>query len=300
MNELEEQIEMHIEESSKTKEEIIPIIYNYQEDKIDKMISSEVKKYSILSFNSFLIGFLALIAGLLITRIFMFLAVVMIIIAGLLALITIVNYNTNKIAKNRLLTGQVKVTLYDDYFEIEEQYEKVYILSTVDYQEINTLNETDDMYSVTTKYNRMYLLDKEALGNQGTSFKAKILNSANVYNDTKIKKSELEEGVYEYYPEGGKYLSKIKARSKAGNSLLYLALVFMLMIMLGVNLEIDIFWILIFIPFGIIELIYLGYINKKLPKKGRLIMEKVLTILMLVYSLLIGCLGLLLKLLERL
>lgn len=300
MSELEEQTEICVEELILTFEKTIPITFHYQGDKIDKMISSEVKKYGILSFNSFLLGFVALIAGILISRIFMFLAVFMIVIAGLLALITIVNYNTNKITKKHLLTGQVKVALYDNYFEIEEQYEKVYVSATVDYQEINTLNETDDMYSVTTKYNRMYLLDKEALGEQGTSFKEKVLNVANIYNGTKIKKSELEAGFYEYYPEDSKYLNKIKARSKAGNSLLYLSLTFMLMVMWGVNLEIDIFWILTFIPFGIVELIYLGYINKKLPKKGRLIMEKVLTILMLVYSLLIGCLGLLLKLLERL
>ncbi len=301
MSELGNQNEIYGEETIiLNEEEIMPITFNYQEDKINKMITSEFRKYSILSFNSFLLSFVSLIMGLLFFRFFLFLSVLMMIIAIILALVTMINYYTTKIARKDLLTGYVKVTLYDDYLKMEEQYEKVYISSTIDYQDIKILNETDDMYSVTTKYNRMYLLDKEALGEQGIAFKTKVLNNAIIYNDIKIKKSELEEGFYDYYPEGSQYISKIKARNKASNSLLYLVSTFMLTVMLGIHLKIDIFWILVFVPLEIIELIYLGQINKKLPKKGKLIMEKVFTILMLVYSLLIGCLGLLFKLLESL
>lgn len=300
MSELGNQNEIYGEETILNEEEIMPITFNYQEDKLNKMITSEFRKYSILSFNSFLLSFVSLIMGLLFFRLFLFLSILMMIITIILALVTMINYYTTKIARKDLLTGYVKVALYDDYLKMEEQYEKVYISSTIDYQDIKILNENDDMYSVTTKYNRMYLLDKEALGEQGTAFKAKVLNNAIIYNDIKIKKSELEEGFYDYYSEGSQYISKIKARNKASNSLLYLVSTFMLTVMLGIHLKIDIFGILVFVPLEIIELIYLGQINKKLPKKGKLIMEKVFTIIMLVYSLLIGCLGLLFKLLESL
>lgn len=300
MSELGNQNEIYGEETILNEEEIMPITFNYQEDKLNKMITSEFRKYSILSFNSFLLSFVSLIMGLLFFRLFLFLSILMMIITIILALVTMINYYTTKIARKDLLTGYVKVALYDDYLKMEEQYEKVYISSTIDYQDIKILNENDDMYSVTTKYNRMYLLDKEALGEQGTAFKAKVLNNAIIYNDIKIKKSELEEGFYDYYSEGSQYISKIKARNKASNSLLYLVSTFMLTVMLGIHLKIDIFGILVFVPLEIIELIYLGQINKKLPKKGKLIMEKVFTIIMLVYSLLIGFLGLLFKLLESL
>lgn len=303
MCELEEQLEMEIEEEQveeiEEDEKIVVYEYSYEETKLDKLIIMEDKKYGKLSFNTFLIGFVLLLGGILLARIVVFFAGIMLVLSCLLAIVTIINHHNNVIIKKRLLGGEVKLVLNEDNFEFSAQYEKQYVSSIVNYEEINILTETDDIFSISTKDNLVYLIDKESLGEDVLSFKDKVLNNANIYNGMRINKRELSDGVYEYFEEGSKQLSKLQARNKASNSLLYVSLIFLLIVIVAVYLNVDFYWMLTFVPIGISELIYLAKINKKLPKKGRLHTEKILTILLLVSSLFVGCVGLLMELLER-
>lgn len=303
MCELEEQLEMEIEEEQgeeiEEDKKIVVYEYSYEETKLDKLIIMEDKKYGKLSFNTFLIGFVLLLGGILLARIVVFFAGIMLVLSCLLAIVTIINHHNNVIIKKRLLGGEVKLVLNEDNFEFSAQYEKQYVSSIVNYEEINILTETDDIFSISTKDNLVYLIDKESLGEDVLSFKDKVLNNANIYNGMRINKRELSDGVYEYFEEGSKQLSKLQARNKASNSLLYVSLTFLLIVIVAVYLNVDFYWMLTFVPIGIIELIYLARINKKLPKKGRLHTENILTILLLVSSLFVGCVGLLIELLER-
>ena len=280
MCELEEQLEMEIEEEQveeiEEDEKIVVYEYSYEETKLDKLIIMEDKKYGKLSFNTFLIGFVLLLGGILLARIVVFFAGIMLVLSCLLAIVTIINHHNNVIIKKRLLGGEVKLVLNEDNFEFSAQYEKQYVSSIVNYEEINILTETDDIFSISTKDNLVYLIDKESLGEDVLSFKDKVLNNANIYNGMRINKRELSDGVYEYFEEGSKQLSKLQARNKASNSLLYVSLIFLLIVIVAVYLNVDFYWMLTFVPIGISELIYLAKINKKLPKKEDYIQKKFL------------------------
>lgn len=286
-----------IVETNENIEEIIleePIteemIYNHNRNHLADLYNKIAKRNSNGMFQIFLVVFLVIV-GLLALNIWA-IPGVLIIICGILALSMIITNKSYKKTVDILSAGTSKIEIEENHFIIETNAESIYERSIINYEDVVNIEENDAIIVFGTKLNRVYVVDKQVLKEKLSMFRNNLLKNAKIYNGHQIKKEQIEQGKYDYYPETDYTISITKAKEK---SLFYNSIViFSLIVLFVIGVYIDnLMTLLLFVPIGIINLLYINKLNKKTQGKFKIVGEKVLTIIFTIASGLFGLLSLL-------
>lgn len=280
-------------------EENQTIKFRYCEENVVEYYSLQTNRYVKGLIFIALISFIITILSIVFLKPLVIVAVILLAITIIFALTIIVVRKNDKNVCQRLLTGEVSMSLEDDKFILEEKFPKMDTKIIIEYEDIIRLDETDNLYIITTKQNMMHIIIKEALQERVLEFKEKTLNFAQIYNNVKVKPHGYNLGYYNYYSKNDGRLTQIQAKEKISNSMFLVLAVFTTIIAFVIHFNLNLLWMACYLPFSIGELIYINLINKKLVKNERLFVEMILTIVTMVLVIFAGMLGLMILLMER-
>ena len=262
------------------------IIYNHNRNHIVDLYNRVARRNSLRVFNIFLPIFLIMIIN------FSSITVgIGAIVLCLIAVGAILINNSYKRSTEILSLGTTKIELFEEGFIIEEKNEQLYERAIVNFEDIVNVEENDAIMIINTKFNRVYIIDKQSLKGELLIVRNKILKNAKTYNGAKIKQHQVAEGRYDYYPET-KYTTTVTS-AKEKSTLMMMIVIFSAVCLFALGVMFRMELLLLFIPIGIINLIYIKKLNNKIQGKFKIVGEKILTIILMCVQGLIGSLYLL-------
>lgn len=270
------------------------ITFTISKQHINDYINNNSKKTSLLPFKVFLVAFLMVFIGHIYLEVLKIIGIIGLFLAIVISIIVIMVNSQNKRQADVYNTDkQYEWLLDEEEFTVLEEEGTLSTKEIIRYADIVNLEETADFLIIVTKKNRAYFLDKEALGDKQTIIKNKILKVVKIYNNTPIKNEDLIRGKYDYPKKDSGQIPVIEGRRKVGDAFFYTIVIFSIIAIgiMGAKWPSSI--ILLFIPVGIIDLIYMIKLNKKIPAPFKPKKELICIFILLVLSLILGSLSLL-------
>lgn len=262
------------------------------------------KRNSYIPFRIFLIIFLVFTGGLLVDEVFIYI--------GLIGIFFLIFFTIGIMKMNNqysryikvLSKGESLVKVLENEIIIEEVSDRFQQKVALQYSDIVALEETEHLFIITTIYEQMHILDKKALEDKAIKFKNNVMPHIKTYNGQAVKKDEIVKGRYDFYEESSGTISVLEGKRKVSNTFFYVMTFFILLTIILVGFDLPLALAILFVPVGIIELIYIHKINKKMPKGYKIISEKVFSLIFTIYSGVIGIIGglvlLIINLVEKL
>lgn len=266
------------------------IIYNHNRDDLVDLYNGLARRNSLTIFSIFLVTFLIIIASF--TFKLWLIAGIVITVCAFLALAIITTNKSYKKMIDALSNGSTKLEISGEGFVVEKTLENVYERATIKYEEVMNIEENANIMILTTKNNVVYAIDKKALGDKYLSFRNNCLRYVKVCNGQVIKEEQIALGRYDYCEETTDTICVMEAKTKAMRTSSYTIFTAAMLFIASMYFDM-LFILLIFVPIGIVEIVYIKKLNKKIQNDFKIVGELIITILVTAILGSFGLLGLL-------